>query len=184
MRGRSEREAIDLVTDASLELSSVVANRLLDGDGTEATRRIHARWPDINVVMLTGVGASDLLPRAIDAGYVGVLAKDRPGSEVVEALRSASRGESVWRTAELANVLGRWRSSQEKTQSLTVRELEVLHLLGKARTTKEIAGELFVSVNTVRNHVSSILTKLGAHSKLEAVAIAVHEGIIVPGDIG
>ena len=153
--------------------------RLPDGDGIEAVKKILAKFPETHIVMLSGTGSPDLLARAIEAGCVGLLGKDRPIDDVLSAVRSAARGELVIRSHEFSSLLGQLRKSPEqKTYLLTARELEVLQLLGRAHSTEAIAEDLFISVNTVRNHVANILSKLGVHSKLEAVAIAAREKLI------
>ena len=156
---------------------------LPDGDGVDAVRQILVRWPETNVVMLTGGGPKDLLARSIEVGCVGLLAKNRPGKDIIAAVRSASRGEPVLRTDELASLLGRVRNApKQPAQWLSTRELEVLQLLAEGSSTEEIARGLFISVHTVRNHVKNILFKLDAHSKLEAVAMAVRDGIVTHGE--
>lgn len=156
---------------------------LPDGDGVDAARQILGRWPETNVVMLTGGGAKDLLARSIEVGCVGLLAKDRPGKDIIAAVRSASRGEPVLRTDELVSLLGRVRNTpKQPEQWLSTRELEVLQLLAEGRSTEKIARDLFISVHTVRNHVRNILFKLDAHSKLEAVAMALRDGIVTHGE--
>ena len=115
----------------------------------------------------------------IEAGCVGLINKDRPVGDVLAAVRAAARGELVIRSHEFTGLLDQIRKSPEqKTQLLTSRELEVLQLLAKGRSTEGIGDDLFISINTVRNHVANILSKLGVHSKLEAVAIAAREGLI------
>ena len=156
---------------------------LPDGTGAEATERVLQRWPDTKILMLSGSGAHDLLARAIEAGCAGFLDKSRPGSDVVGAVRAVSRGESVMRSDELAGLLGKLRS-KSNGEGLSARELEVLRSLATGRSTDAIASELFLSIHTVRNHVRNILMKLGAHSKLEAVAIAARDGIIGLDEIG
>jgi DNA-binding NarL/FixJ family response regulator len=133
--------------------------------------------------MLSGIGRNDLLARAIEAGCSGLLAKTRPADEVVTAIRAASRGETVLRSDALAGLLDRLHG-KVTDEALTARELGVLRILAKGRSTGAIASELFLSIHTVRNHVSNVLTKLGAHSKLEAVAIATRDGIIRLDEIG
>jgi DNA-binding NarL/FixJ family response regulator len=152
---------------------------LPDGDGVDATKKILKRWPDTKILMMSGSEAPDVLTRAFAAGCVGFLAKNRPWNEVVSAVRAASRGQSVMRADELADLLTQLRhTTNVGGKGLTTREIEVLRLLADGRTTPAIAAELFVSAHTVRNHISSILSKLGAHSKLEAVAVAARDGLI------
>ncbi|HVB51974.1 MAG TPA: response regulator transcription factor [Acidimicrobiales bacterium] len=158
---------------------------LPDDDGAAATVKILKRWPETKVVMFSGSSGNNVVARAIEAGCSGFLAKDRPASDVVAAVRAASRGELVLRSDELASLLSQFKSApNQQTQRLSARELEVLRLLARARSTDGIATELFLSIYTVRNHVSNILSKLGAHSKLEAVAIAARDGIIPLEEIG
>ncbi|HEY5104346.1 MAG TPA: response regulator transcription factor [Acidimicrobiales bacterium] len=158
---------------------------LPDGNGGVATEQVLARWPDTKVLMLTGSGESDILSLAFDAGCVGFLSKDRPWEEVVDAVRSAAKGEPVIRLDELEGLLHRLKSpAPEVPQWLTARELEVLRRLARAETTAFIAENMYLSTHTVRNHVSNILTKLGAHSRLEAIAVAVRDGIISLEEFG
>jgi DNA-binding NarL/FixJ family response regulator len=153
--------------------------RLPDGDGATAATEILRRWPSTKVVMLSAAGGDELLARSIEAGCSGFLPKDRSGHEVVSAVRAAYRGESLIPTSVLVGLLDRLRRApQGKAGDLTQREFEVLRLLAKGMSTEGISSLLFLSEHTVRNHVRNILAKLGAHSKLEAVAVAARDGII------
>jgi len=159
--------------------------RLPDGDGATATAEILKRNPDIKVVMLTGFGSEEILVKAIECGCVGLLSKARPASDIVNAVRNAWRGVSVMTSSELAGLLHYYtRPPNNQVSDLTPRELEVLRLLGKAKTVEAIAGELYMSVHTGRNHIRNILSKLGAHSKLEAVTIATRDGLLSLSEIG
>lgn len=158
--------------------------RLPDGDGIQAVTKILEDHPETRIVMLSGSGGHDLLARAVEAGSVGLVGKDRPVEDVLAAVRAAARGELVIRSHEFSSLLSEIRRSpDQRTQLLTARELEVLQLLAKGRATEGIAEDLFISVNTVRNHVANILSKLGVHSKLEAVAIAAREKLINLTDV-
>jgi DNA-binding NarL/FixJ family response regulator len=171
-------EAVDLVERHRPDV--VLMDYLLpDGDGVEATKTILKRWPEIKILLMSGNEAPDVLTRAFAAGCVGFLAKSRPWREVVSAVRAASRGQSVMRADELTDLLTQLRHpANDQGKWLTTREIDVLRLLAAGRTTPDIAADLFVSAHTVRNHISSILSKLGAHSKLEAVAVATRDGVI------
>ena len=171
-------EAIALVQAEQPQVVLMDFN-LPDGDGITAVRVINERWPSTHVIMLSGIDTDDLLERAIEVGCVGYLVKDRPVEDVLRAVRSAARGELLFSAPELSRMLGRLRKpSSPSMEWLTARELEVLRLLAKGHSTEGIASQLFISVNTVRNHVGRILNKLGAHSKLEAVAIAARDKLV------
>jgi DNA-binding NarL/FixJ family response regulator len=142
---------------------------LPDGDGVTATARIMHSHPEIKVILLTGSDDPHALQRAVDAGCLGYLDKAGPLEELAAAVRVAAAGHVVIAAENLAQLVpGRARGSS----ALTKREREILHLVADGLTNQAIAAELVVSVHTVRTHVQTILTKLGAHSKLEAVAIA------------
>ena len=153
--------------------------RLRDGDGLDATRRIREGRGDTQVVMVTSAEGDAIAIAAIEAGCTAFVVKNSPIAEAVRAIRAAARGESTISPALLAKLLPRVRRDyQPVAESLTPREREVLGYLAEGLANTAIAERMVVSVNTVRNHVQNVLTKLDAHSKLEAVAIAVREGII------
>ena len=109
----------------------------------------------------------------------GFIDKSRDLGEVLSAIRSAAAGESLVSPQLLARLLPRLRREhREVGESITEREREVLQCLAEGLTNADIAGRLSVSVHTVRNHVANLSTKLGAHSKLEVLAIAVRRGIV------
>lgn len=153
--------------------------QLPDQDGAAVAAEIRRRNPATMVVMLTGSTDDRTLLAAIDAGCSGFLTKDRAATEVAAAVRAAAAGEALISPALLARLLPRLnRTHRSVGADLTGREREVLVLLAEGLTNKAIAGSLNLSVNTVRGYVQSILTRLGTHSKLEAVATAVREGLI------
>lgn len=177
-------EAIDLA--ARLRPRVVLMDyRMPERDGIAITAEIKGKNPEIMVVMLTAATEDRVLLGAIDAGCSGFLTKDRAAAEVAEAVRAAAAGEALISPALLARLLPKLNRTQRAIGAdLTDRELEILSLLARGWNNKLIAGELYLSVNTVRNYVQSVLTKLGAHSKLEAVSTAVREGIVsFPSDV-
>jgi DNA-binding NarL/FixJ family response regulator len=150
-----------------------------DEDGVTVTAALKKQDPEVMVVMLTGTADDRVLLAAIDAGCSGFLTKDQAAREVAEAVKAAASGEALISPALLARLLPKLnRTHRSVGADLTDREREVLGLLARGYANKVIAAELFLSVNTVRNYVQSVLAKLGAHSKLEAVSTAVREGLI------
>ena len=151
--------------------------RLPDGDGVAAIPELRALRPGMNVVVLTAASADDVLVRAIEGGAAGFVSKTRGLSEVTAAVRAAAAGEAVISPEMLSRLLPKLSRSSAPDPGLTRREQEVLDLVAYGLTNAAIAERLGVSVNTVRNHVANLSAKLGAHSKLEAVAIAVRRGL-------
>jgi len=177
----------DAIALLSLEMPEVVLMdyHLPDGNGGEAAEQILALWPDTKVLMMSGSDEKEILSLAFDAGCVGFLSKGRPWREVVNAVRSAANGEPVIRFDELERLLHLARTGERQTPKwLSARELEVLRRLARVESTSAIARTMLLSTHTVRNHVSSILVKLGAHSRLEAVAIALRDGTISLEEFG
>lgn len=156
-------------------------HRLPDGDGVSAIPELRALRPSMRVVVLTATTADHVLVAAIEAGASGFVSKTRSVDEVTAAVRSAATGEAVISPEMLMRLLPRLkRTSSSSHQALTEREREVLVLVADGLTNAAIAERLVVSVHTVRNHIANLSAKLGAHSKLEALSIAVREGL-VPG---
>jgi DNA-binding NarL/FixJ family response regulator len=141
---------------------------LPDGNGASAAARIRSDNPNIKVVLLTGSDDPDALQRAVDAGCAGYLDKSGPLDELAAAVRVAAAGHVVISAEDLSRLVPRTREGTV----LTEREREVLFLIADGLTNQAIAARLVLSVHTVRTHVQTILGKLGAHSKLEAVATA------------
>lgn len=157
----------------------LVDHQMPDSDGVRVAAEIKGTNPTTMIVMVTGFADDKVLLDAIEAGCSGFLTKDRAASEVVDAVRAAAAGEALISPALLARLLPQLRRGQLTVGSdLTEREREVLGHMAEGRSNKVIATELNLSLNTVRNYVQAVLTKLDAHSKLEAVATAVRAGVI------
>jgi DNA-binding NarL/FixJ family response regulator len=153
--------------------------QLPDGDGATATERIKAEHPGTQVVMVTSFDDESVLVRAIESGCSGFITKHKAIEEVASAVRAAHAGEALISPSMLARLLPKLRRDFRGVGAdLTAREIEVLNLLADGLSNQVIAERLVVSLHTVRNHVQNVITKLGAHSKLEAVATAVREGIL------
>lgn len=176
--GASCSDALSLVAQHRPRVL-LIDQHLPDGTGVEVAARVKAEWPQTMVVMLTGDADDAVLIAAIEAGCSGFFTKDRASSEVSDAVRIAAAGEALISPAQLSRLLPMLhRDYRPAGSDLTEREHEVLLHLARGSSNKVIADELFLSVNTIRNYVQSILTKLQAHSKLEAVSLAVRQGII------
>jgi DNA-binding NarL/FixJ family response regulator len=155
-------------------------HRLPDGDGVGAIPELLALRPGMRVVVLTASAADHVLVQAIEGGASGFLSKTRSLEEVTSAVRAAAAGEALISAEMLARLLPRLSRTGGTTghQELTERERQVLGLLAEGLTNAAIAEQLVVSVHTVRNHIANLSAKLGAHSKLEALSIAVREGML------
>ena len=149
-------------------------------DGVKATRRLRTELPSAKVVVLTTFDDDESIFEAIRAGALGYLLKDRPSEALAEALRQAARGESFL-TPRVATRLVQRVATQNSAPSavtppglseLTAREKEVLTLLGRGATNKDIARALNVAEGTVKNHVTAILMKLGVGDRLQAALLA------------
>lgn len=174
----SSREAQERVQAARPDVV-LMDYRLPDRDGVETTQLIKAGRPETKVVMITSVDDEAVLVQALDAGCSGFVPKNRPMNELIEAVRAAHAGEALVSPDMLARLLPRLSPSYRGLGvDLTPREVQVLRFLAEGLSNQAVADRLTISLNTVRNHVQSILLKLRAHSKLEAVAAAVREGII------
>ncbi len=185
-------EVLDPCADGSSALALIETStphlvvmdyHLPDTDGVHLTHQLLARHPELKVIMLTGSPDEVVMLRAIEAGVSGFLTKDRAATELTESLRQVARGEVLIAPEQLTRVLARLPHATAPLHStLSERELEVLRLMSEGLSSRAMAERLFLSINTVRNYSQAVLTKLGAHSKLEAVALAVKSGIInVPG---
>ena len=153
-------------------------------DGITATRQIKQETPQCAVVVLTIHHDDDHLFAAIKAGASGYVLKDAPPEQMVGAIRAAARGEGfigpslVGRVLEEFARVSRLRAAaKEVFAELTRREMEVLELVGKGLRNKDIAERLFLSEKTVKNHISSIFTKLQVNHRTEAALLAERHGL-------
>jgi DNA-binding NarL/FixJ family response regulator len=149
--------------------------RLPDGTGIEACRDIRAEMPETRVVMLTSYPDEDAVLAAILAGASGYLLKEIRGRDLVAALESVGRGDSLLDPAVTERVLERVRrmaagEMADELASLTSQERKILFLVADGKTNKEIAAEVFLSDKTVKNYVSSILSKLDLQRRAQAAA--------------
>jgi DNA-binding NarL/FixJ family response regulator len=154
-------------------------HRLPDGDGVAAIGRLRELRPSMAIIVLTASPSEHLMVAAVEAGVSGFLSKTRSLGEVTSAVRSAAVGEAVISPEMLARLLPRLGGTgRVGAAALTERERETLGLIAQGLSNAAMAEQLVVSVNTVRNHVANLLGKLGARSKLEALSIAIREGLL------
>jgi DNA-binding NarL/FixJ family response regulator len=149
-------------------------------NGVEATRRLRVQQPDCKVVVLTTFDEDEWVFDALRAGAVGYLLKDATGARLREAVAAAARGESFLQPSVASKVLSEWsrlRSAPVPSQSpFTEREAEVLKLLVRGSSNKEIAAALFIAEGTVKNHVTAIFTKLEVTDRTQAAVRALERG--------
>jgi two-component system nitrate/nitrite response regulator NarL len=172
-------DALELLA-ASREVDVVLLDQRLSEVGVAAcVRRVRAVSPGSRVLMLTASPNEAAAVVALEAGCAGVVPKTLSLDDLVTAVRAAASGQLRLDSDMLARLVPRLsRSYRAPGADLTLREREVLRLVADGLSTSDMAGRLFVSPNTVRNHVQSVLVKLGAHSKLEAVVIASRSGLL------
>jgi two-component system, NarL family, response regulator DegU len=155
-------------------------------DGVEATRQIRAAGadPGPQVVMLTMHADADVVRRALKAGAVGYLTKDSSIDEVVEAVRLAATGDGAVSPGLAAALLREASAASaaappaDPATQVSAREVEVLQLIAEGASPPEVAERLFISVKTVKNHLSSIYEKLDARDRTQAVLKGLRMGII------
>lgn len=143
-------------------------------DGLTAAAELHARLPDVRVIMLTTFGRPGYLRRAMEAGATGYLLKDSPAETLAAAIRRAMEGRRTVDPALAVTALS------EGGNPLTEREREVLAASREVATIAEIAERLYLSEGTVRNHLSTAIQKLEAHNRAEAARIAERQGWLEP----
>ena len=147
--------------------------RLPDGSGVEACREIRAELPETKVLMLTSYADDEAVLASIIAGASGYLLKQTRSQDLAEAIRKVAGGESLLDPGVTGRVLERLRSGTQQDDELALlseQERKILDLIAEGKTNKEIAEEVFLSDKTVKNYVSSILSKLNLRRRSEAAA--------------
>ena len=159
-------------------------------DGVATTRMLREEHPDVRVIMLTTFDDDEYVFEGLRAGAAGYLLKDVPLEQLLEAIHAAARGESVLEPSVAAKVVAEFnrlstgtggsssQANQGLVEPLSERELEVLALIATGASNREIADELFIAEGTVKNHVTSILGKLGVRDRTQAALKAREAGII------
>ncbi|GAA0927825.1 response regulator transcription factor [Nonomuraea longicatena] len=180
------QEAVELA-DRLMPDVALMDVRMPRQDGIEATKGIKASVPSTRIIMLTVSDEEEDLFEAIKAGATGYLLKDVQINDVPDAVRGVHEGQSLINPAMAAKLITEFANMSRKEAErppqlpvprLTDREMEVLRLVAKGMNNREIAKQLFISENTVKNHVRNILDKLQLHSRMEAVVYAVRERML------
>ena len=151
-------------------------------NGVEATRQIRTKYPDTKVLVLTTYADDEWVFDAIRAGASGYLLKDTPRDELIKAIRGTIAGKTYMDPSIAGKVLEQVSNQHIQpssliTSKLTDREVEVLRLIARGLSNTDIANQLFLSEGTVRNHVSSILSKLDVSDRTQAAVIAIQHGL-------
>ncbi|MFE4382172.1 response regulator [Streptomyces cyaneofuscatus] len=158
---------------------AVLDVRLPDGDGITVCRELRSRMPELACLMLTSFDDEDALLDAIMAGAAGYVLKQISGSDLVSAVRTVATGQSMLDPATTARLMRTLRAPEpsrpvedERLSVLSERERSVLDLVGEGLTNRQIAGRLYLSEKTVKNHISRLLGKLGVERRVQAAVIA------------
>lgn len=157
---------------------AVLDVRLPDGDGVTVCRELRSRMPDLACLMLTSFDDEEALLDSIMAGASGYVLKQIRGSDLVEAVRTVARGQSLLDPSATAKLMERLRGGPRKEQEedvlpgLTEREREILELIGEGLTNRQIGRRLYLAEKTVKNHISRLLAKLGVERRIQAAVIA------------
>ena len=175
--GRTVAEAIRLAHQTDPDLV-VMDFHLPDGTGLDAAIAIRRVRPDMRFVFLTRDDSVTARVAAVEAGAGAFVHKSRAASDLIEAVRQVGNGASLISPSMIASLLSPNGQLGVKRDSLTAREREVLRLMAEGASSREIADRLGISYATVRSHIRSFDTKLGVHSKIEAVAAAREMNII------
>ena len=149
-------------------------------DGVQALETLRAQSISVHVIVFTAFDTDERILGAVQAGAEGYLLKGAPREELFEAIRVVNEGGSLLQPIVMTKLLRHisQRDDAKSVETLSPREREVLQLMARGLQNKEIAAELVISERTVKFHVSSILGKLGAGNRTEAVTMALHQGII------
>ena len=177
-------DAVDRIVELVPDLV-LMDVRMPGVSGIEATRRVRSLVPSVKVAILTVSESDDDLFAAVRAGATGYLLKEVSIEELAEAVRAVARGHSLISPSMASRLLGEFNALSRRVEEqrgtaprLSDRELEVLRLVARGLSNKDIAAELVIAENTVKNHVRNILEKLQLRSRMEAAMYAVREKLV------
>lgn len=169
------QEAIEIAASFGADLV-LMDLRMPELDGVAATKQLRERHPAVQVLILTTYDTDADILRAIEAGATGYLLKDATRDELLKAIHMAAAGESALAPSVASRLVDRMRSPRSAT--LSAREIEILELVAKGLSNKEIGARLYISEATVKTHLLHVFSKLGVSDRTQAVTEAVGRGIV------
>lgn len=171
--GSAGSVADSITRTAELEPDVILIDfRLTDGTGADAAAAIRQLRPEAKLVFLTREDTDSARFAALEAGASAFIHKSRAAQEVVDAIRTVAQGGTLFTPRSIAKLLNTRRETEAQLERLTAREKEVLRLMAEGISSRDIASKLGISYTTVRTHIRSLGSKLGVHSKLEAIVKA------------
>ena len=173
----SVAESINLAAELKPDIV-LMDFRLTDGTGADAATAIRQMRPETRLIFLTREDSDAARFAALEAGASGFIHKSRAAQEVVDAIRTVADGGNLFTPRGIAQLLTSRREIEAQLERLTTREKEVLRLMAEGIASRDIASKLGISYTTVRTHIRSLGSKLGVHSKLEAIVKARELGLI------
>lgn len=176
------REAVELVLQHRPQVV-LLDVQMPDMDGVQAAAAIHAALPETTMIMLTSFSGDDQLFGALRAGAAGYLLKDVNGDDLVEAIRGAARGEPQLHPQVARRLMTLAPPQEDPLAVLSARERDVLRLVGRGLSNREIAATLNLTETTVKGYVSEVLGKLMVPDRTQAALLAVRYGLVAPDDL-
>lgn len=159
----------------------VLMDLVMDGmDGIEATRELIAKWPEVKIMIMTSFLDDEKVYPALEAGATSYLLKTSTAAQIAEAIRKTVQGESVLEPEVTQKMMKRMRggNTPDLHDELTQREMEILQLMTKGKSNQEIADTCFITLKTVKTHVSNILSKLRVQDRTQAVIYAFQHDLV------
>lgn len=178
--GEAENGKVGVEKALDLRPDVIMMDLVMDVmDGIEATKKILAAWPEAKILIVTSFIDDEKVYPAIEAGAKSYILKTSTAAEIADAIRGTNQGESVLEPQVTTKMMHRLTQRQEPNlyEELTKREIEVLKLIAQGKSNQEIADELYITLKTVKTHVSNILSKLQVEDRTQAAIYALKHKI-------
>lgn len=179
--GEAENGRIGFEKALELRPDIILMDLVMDEmDGIESTKLILKEWPEAKIIIVTSFIDDEKVYPAIEAGASGYMLKTSSANEIADAIRATYKGETVLEPEVTGKMMERLTKKKEPVlhEDLTNRELEILLLVSEGKSNQEIADELFITLKTVKTHVSNILSKLDVEDRTQATIYAFKNGIV------